>query len=125
MGFWIFMLIMVLLIPVTMIVFGRLFLNNAPKDINAAFGYRTKRSMANMETWRYAHAYIGKIWLFCGIILLIPSVVAMLFVLGKDTNTVGTMGAILEIVQMIPMAGAIFPTEEALKKHFDEYGRRR
>lgn len=39
MGFWIFVLIMVLLIPVTMIVFGRLFSKAAPKEINYMFGY--------------------------------------------------------------------------------------
>ena len=61
MGFWIFMLIMVLLIPITMIVIGRLFLNNAPKDINYVFGYRTKRSMMNLETWKFAHEYIGNL----------------------------------------------------------------
>ena len=45
MGFWIFMLIMVLLIPVSMIALGRLFWKSAPHNINSTFGYRTKRSM--------------------------------------------------------------------------------
>ena len=62
MGFWIFMLIMVLLIPITMIAFGRLFLNSAPHNINSTFGYRTKRSMMNEDTWKFAHSYIGKLW---------------------------------------------------------------
>ena len=61
MGFWIYMLLMALLIPALMILFGRLFLNNAPRNINFAFGYRTRRSMMNMETWRFAHAYIGRL----------------------------------------------------------------
>lgn len=125
MGFWIFMLIMVLLAPVSMIGFGRLFLKSAPKEINSTFGYRTRRSMMNMETWKFAHAYIGKLWFICGLILLIPSVVGMLLVLGKDSDTAGTVWAILVAVQMIPMVGAIFPTERALKKAFDEQGRRR
>ena len=49
----------------------------------------------------------------------------MLFVLGKDADTVGTVGGILTVVQLIPMLGTIIPTERALKKNFDEYGRRR
>lgn len=125
MGFWAFMLIMVLLIPVSMIGFGRLFLKSAPKDINSTFGYRTRRSMMNMETWKFAHAYIGKLWWICGWILLIPSVVGMCLVLGKDADTVGNVGLILVTVQMVPMVGAIFPTERALKKTFDDEGRRR
>ena len=47
MGFWIFMLVIDLLIPLTMIGFGRLFLKKIPKDINALFGYRTSMSMKN------------------------------------------------------------------------------
>ena len=34
MGFWIYMLIMDLLLPFTMIGFGRHFMKNAPKTIN-------------------------------------------------------------------------------------------
>jgi hypothetical protein len=49
----------------------------------------------------------------------------MVFVLGKDPKTVGTVGGILTFVQMIPMIGTIIPTENALKKNFDEFGRRR
>lgn len=79
----------------------------------------------NMETWKFAHAYFGKLWFICGLILLLPSVAVMFFVLGKDVITVGTVGAILVFVQMIPMIGAIIPTENALKKRFDEYGRHR
>ena len=40
MGFWIFMLLMNLMIPLTMIGFGRSFMKNTPKEINAVFGYR-------------------------------------------------------------------------------------
>ena len=79
----------------------------------------------NMETWKFAHSYIGKLWFICGLILLLPSIAVMYFVLGKDANTVGTVGAILVFVQMLPMIGTIIPTEKALKKNFDEFGRRR
>ena len=53
------------------------------------------------------------------------SVAIMVFVLGKGTDTVGTVGAILTVAQMIPMIGAIIPTEYALNKNFDKLGRRR
>ena len=99
--------------------------NKAPKDINHTFGYRTKRSMMNKDTWKFAHAYIGKLWFICGLILMPISVAIMVSVLGKGTDTVGTVGAILTVVQMIPMIGTIIPTEYALKKYFDELGRRR
>ena len=124
-GFWVFMLIMVLLIPIIMITFGKLFSKKAPKDINYIFGYLTKRSMMNMETWMFAHAYIGKLWSICGLLLFPLSAVVMTFVFGKGPDTVGIAGGILTIVQMIIVIGTILPTENALKKRFDEYGRRR
>lgn len=124
-GFWVFMLIMVLLIPIIMITFGKLFSKKAPKDINYTFGYRTKRSMMNMETWMFAHAYIGKLWFICGLLLFPLSAVVMTFMFGKGPDTVGIAGGILTIVQMIIVIGTILPTENALKKSFDEYGRRR
>ena len=55
MGFWIFMLIMDLLLPFTMIGFGRYFTKKAPKEINSVFGYRTSMSMKNKDTWEFAH----------------------------------------------------------------------
>ena len=125
MGYWVFMLVMVLIVPITMIVFGRLFSNKAPKDINHTFGYRTKRSMMNKDTWSFAHAYIGKLWLICGLVLMPISIVIMVFVLGKGTDTVGMVGAILTVVQMVLMIGTIIPTEYALNINFDKLGRRR
>ena len=125
MGFWIFMVIMDLMIPVIMIVFGKVFFKNPPKEINMIYGYRTGRSMKNKDTWDFAHRYFGRIWLWGGIVLLPLSLVVMLFALGRNQDTVGNVGGALCFVQMIPMIGAILPTEIALKKEFDAEGRKR
>ncbi len=125
MGFWIFMVIMNLMIPLMMIVFGKIFLKNPPKEINGVYGYRTGRSMKNKDTWDFAHRYFGRLWLQGGLILLPVSLMIMLFVLGKNQNIVGTVGGILCFLQMVPLIGAIFPTEKALKKEFDKEGRKR
>ncbi len=125
MGFWIFMVMMDLMIPLIMIVFGKVFLKNPPKEINLIYGYRTGRSMKNKDTWNFAHRYFGKIWLRGGLVLLPVSLAVMLFVLGKDQNTVGTVGGALCFIQLVPLIGAIFPTERALKREFDEEGRKR
>ena len=55
------MLIMDLLLPFTMIGFGRYFMKKAPKEINSVFGYRTSMSMKNKDTWEFAHKYCGKV----------------------------------------------------------------
>lgn len=124
MGFWIFMVVMDLLIPLTMIGFGRYFLKSAPKEVNAIFGYRTTMSMKNRDTWEFAHRYCGKIWYCTGIIMLPLTVLSMLFVLGKSTDTIGWLGSVICFIQMIPLIGSIFPTEKALKKTFDRNGNR-
>jgi len=125
MFFWIFMLICALLIPLTMILFGWLFMTKAPRNINFAFGYRTEMSMKNRDTWEFAHRYCGRLWLRIGLVLLPLSVVPMILVFGNNEDIVGTVGGVLTLLQIIPLIGPIFPTERALRKNFDRYGRPR
>lgn len=123
--FWIFMLIMDLLIPVTMIGIGKKFSYEEPENINSSYGYRTAMSMKSKETWKFAHKYCGKIWFVCGWILLPISGAPFLFLVGKNEDIIGTLGGIICIVQMVVMTASILPTEIALRKHFDKNGCRR
>ena len=100
-------------------------MKNTPKEINAVFGYRTSMSMKNKDTWEFAHKYCGRIWYVCGFILLPITVAALLFVIGKSKDYVGTIGGILCGCQLIPFIGSVFPTEIALKKVFDKNGKKR
>ena len=50
MCFWLFMLICDLLVPIIMIVGGRIMWKHCPKHINGIYGYRTTRSMKNLHT---------------------------------------------------------------------------
>ena len=125
MGFWIFMLIMDLLIPFTMISFGRYFMKNVPNEINMVFGYRTSMSMKNKDTWEFAHKYCGKVWCASGMVILPITVIFMFLVIGKNEGCVGSIGGIICGVQLILLIGSIFPTEIALKKNFDKNGKRR
>ena len=43
MGFWVYMLVLVLLVPLLMIFFGSRFEKGAPEDVNAFIAYRTRR----------------------------------------------------------------------------------
>lgn len=121
MGFWFYMLFICSLIPLTMIVFGYCFGKKAPQKINSVFGYRTRRSMRNQETWQFAHQHCGRLWLRVGITVLClscGSMVAMLFVLNRDTRTVGTYGGIVCGIQLALLILSIFPTEIALKRKY-------
>lgn len=125
MGFWIFMLLMNVIIPFTMIGFGKYFCKSGPKDINMAFGYRTGMSMKNKETWVFAHQYIGKLWYRIGWMLLGISVIAMLILYGREKAAVDLYGGYICIVQLVVLILPIIPTEIALRKSFDKNGRYR
>lgn len=125
MAFWIFMLVMDLLIPVTMVAFGKYFIKRAPKEINMIFGYRTSMSMKNRDTWEFAHHYFGKIWYISGIILLGVTVIIFLFVIGKPQDIIEQVGGMVCFLQLIPLIVSIVPTELALRKNFDKNGNRR
>ena len=97
MGFRIFMLIVVLLIPFTMLFFGWLLFRRTPKETNYVYGYRTKRSMRNEETWKFTNQYFGKLWYLCGLLSMHLSVIAIAIVFEKGTETVGTLPAYFKI----------------------------
>lgn len=82
-------------------------------------------SMKNQDTWQFAHRYCGKLWLRLGWILVPLSIVSMLFVFGKNIETIANAGLAVSCLQLLPLVGSIIPTEIALKKAFDKNGRRK
>ena len=124
-GFYIYMLLTSLLIPVIMLVFGWIFRCRAPKKINVWYGYRTARSMKNEDTWVFAHQHIGRTWMIAGAVLLVISVIPMIAVYGKDIDTVSVVSLVLTVVQLIPLIVSLIPTERALKNTFDDNGIRK
>ena len=127
MNFCIFMLVMKLLIPLVMIIYGRVFEKKPPKIARSkfAFGYRTVMSMKNEETWEYAHRFFGKLWFRFGIVLGLISIIPLFFVIGKDKDTIGFAGMIICYVQMAVMLIPVIPTEISLRKRFDKNGNRK
>ena len=125
MGLWIWMLIVDLLIPLTELGFGTLFLRRAPKNINFIFGYRTALSMKNRSTWSFAHRMIGRLWLTLGGVLLPLSPVPLLFCLRSDERAIALAGAIVAVVQILLLILSVIPVEIALHRTFDQNGIRR
>ena len=123
--FWLFMLAMDLLIPGVMIGFGKEFQKNPPTEINPGYGYRTSMSMKNKLTWDFAQNYMGRVWYKWGRMLLVPSLVPLLLVLGRNVSTVGMVGLVVSGVQLAVMLGSILAVERALKEKFDKTGKRR
>ena len=125
MGFWVFMLLSNLLIPFLMIVLGRWMWKHCPQSINWVLGYRSKRSTRNMDTWKFAHEYCGKLWRKLGWITLIPTIAIQIPFFHSNEDVVGIVGGIICTIHTILLIMSIFPTEAALKKTFHEDGTRR
>ena len=118
MWFWWFMFICNLLIPITFILGGRMMWKHCPKNINFIIGYRTRRSMKNMDTWKFAHEYCGRLWWKIGWISILPSILVQLPFMYSSEDVVGIVGTIICIIQCIILIVSIIPTENALKKLF-------
>ena len=125
MGFWLFCTASCLLVPAVMLYFGWRFLKKPPKHINSFYGYRTSRSMKNQQTWDFAHQVCGRLWFRWGLVLLPLSLLAMLLVLGQDTEELGVWLMWVTVIQVVVLLGSIVPVERALKKNFDQFGRKR
>lgn len=104
MVFRLFMLIMTLVAPLTMLIFGRRFMRSPPQEISAAFGYRTNRSCQNHDTWEFAHRFCGRLWYGWGLILLPLSVLVMLLFFDRDMAAV-SMGGRGTLRRPVPAAG--------------------
>lgn len=128
MKFWIFMLVMNLLIPLTMIIFGYIYNKKPPQKPKSKFaysGYRTSMSMKNEETWEYANRFFGKLWFRFGIPVGVISIIPFFFFIGKDKDTVGFAGMIICYVQLVAMLLPVIPTEISLRRRFDKNGNRK
>lgn len=123
--FWCFMLAMVLLIPGCMTVLGRSFVKNPPGEINGGYGYRTARSMRNRKTWAFAQRFSGGFWVRAGWPTMAVSLVWMVLLFGREIDTVANFGLLLTALQMVPFLAVIPATERALKRNFDDFGRKR
>lgn len=125
MTFFVGMFICNLLMPIIMIIAGYMMYKYPPKEINGMVGYRTKRSSRNLDTWKFAHNYCGKLWLKVGIILVVPTIIVQIPFAKSSVNTISYVTIVIEIIQLMVLVGSIFPVESALKRTFYDDGTRK
>ena len=125
MGIWILYFVVTFFLPIFYIIYGNIYRDKVPEDINGTSGYKTTMSRLNWDTWEFANHYYNKLMRFWGWILLVLSFVVTILICGRDENTVILFMAIVPVIQIIPILVCIAPTESALRKTFDENGHRR
>lgn len=124
-GFWLYMFVITLLIPLMMIFLGKSFIDHPPKNINSFFGYRTALSKKNQDTWRFAHKHCGTIWMRSGMCLLPVVLFFMLPARSFPMEEVAVRAVLTAGVEVLTLVGSCIPTQIALKRTFDAQGRRK
>lgn len=125
MGFWFFLFVMTMILPLLLVGLGRSFQRNPPKKISPIYGYRTRRSMQNEETWLFAQRYAGGLWFRCGIVLLPVTALVMLLAYAQEKDLLSGIVMGLMGIQLAVLCGAIPLTERKLGQTFDAHGQRK
>jgi uncharacterized membrane protein len=114
-----------ILVPAVMILAGYMMYKYPPTSINGVIGYRTKRSKLNIDTWKFAHHYCGKLWLKIGVLVLLLTILIQIPLFKAGEDIIGKVSLIIAMVQVVIILCSIYPVEKALRKNFDENGNRR
>ena len=121
-GAWIAMTACALLVPAVMVLFGWIFLRRPPQTINSVYGYRTRRSMASPEAWKFAHETCGRLWLRWGMGTAVLSLLLKLPALGWDVEAAAWWVLGLTTLQCAVLFLSMIPVERELKRNSDLSG---
>ena len=122
MGTWIMIVITYILIPALMTGAGWMLWKHSPKNINAIYGYRTRMSSLNQNTWRFAQEYAGRLWVRWGIRMMPVSILLLMIFAASGETAASIAGSVLCIVQIVIMLSSIAVVERMLNKVFDKQG---
>lgn len=84
-----------------------------PKEINDFYGYRTKKSKKNQDTWDFSQRHSAVTMLKTGFLLMLTSVLGLFVSINENSQVV--LGIALIIIAGIIM---IYFTEKAIKNKF-------
>ena len=86
-----------------------------PKEINAIYGYRTKRASKDIESWNFAQRYFSKKWILIPLVVIISQIV--MIALGITISGEPPLVPIISIIEfLIGSTLCIYSTELELKK---------
>ncbi|MEJ1221650.1 SdpI family protein [Sediminicola sp. 1XM1-17] len=102
--------------PTLLIAFGYYWKLYPPKKINALYGYRTRRSMANQLIWDYANKIGSKMFIKVGIVTLVLSFFAY-FLLAPSANIVASF-----FIFIIGIGAGMYWCETKINRYFDKNG---
>ncbi len=109
-----------ILIPGLAFLIGLLWYRHPSEKLSYKSGYRTKKSMKNKATWKFAQRHQGKILMLFGLLLALINI--PIYLIFKDNYIPVGLGLI--VLNIAALSLSIIPTEKALEKNYDSQGRR-
>ena len=106
----------ILLIPLMIIVVGYLMVKFPPKKINYVVGYRTLKSMKNIDNWNFANKYCGKLLMITGFIMLLISFLILILDNLKIIVVSEIVLTIITLLQIIPIIIDAIMVEVKIRK---------
>lgn len=98
------------------LIFGLIFRFFPPTKINRWYGYRTRRSMVNQNTWNVANRFSSWLLIVAGM-LGVNLGLSCKYLLAPPSDMITTI-----IVQIIILGALIYLTERRLTQLFDPEG---
>jgi len=102
-------------VSIVFIIVGLITFKFPPKTINGLYGYRTKSSMKNQETWDFAQVYSSKKIITIGFIMLILSI--NFIVIDFSNTQIVIIGL---IIIAFSVAYLFLKTENAIRAAFKD-----
>lgn len=109
-----------LLIGPLMLLFSIIFIAFPSKKINHLYGHRTKMSMLNLDTWKFANTNSSRIMFLVSILTCTIQLIGISF--GFETDDIILYSTIFLVAGLI--TGALL-VEKKLKEIFDNQGNRK
>jgi|SRR6218665_2089003 len=103
------------IIDFVIIIAGLIQLIFPPKKINSLYGYRTPRSMKNIEVWNFAQRLSSKLMISFGAILCLFGCISL--ILGLEDQFINTTGIVLMILLFLIL---LLYMELVIKKKFPQ-----
>lgn len=113
-----------LILPAIMEISGMIMMLHPPKERNAFFGYRTRRSLLSRETWDFANYYCGTLYVYLGFYVATATLLTDLILRITSAGENAVIAAVIAVIliQSFCFVFPIFFVEAKLKANFDEEG---
>ena len=111
--------------PVMMLVFGRMYRKNPPKEANYSVGYRFWWGMASLESWTFTQNLAGKIFPVVGSVLTGIAAVICILLLFLNPMAMAWTAVITMVAELAAIGGSCIFINVKVMKTFDKEGYRR